>query len=85
MELNMNITKKQKAQIDKVLSKYDDFLNELSALNPKYLPDEEFVNLWSGRRHLENSLYSKIKSVQLEDKYPLQPIGGIKLPNNEGV
>jgi len=81
----MNINDTQKKIIDGVLKKYDDLLNELSGINPNYISDAEYIEIWRGRKTLENDLYSKIQEYNLDKKYPRLPIGGIKLPNNEGV
>ena len=81
----MNINDTQKKIIDGVLKKYDALLDELATVNPDYMSHDKFVELWKGRRDIENDMYSSIQEYNLDKKYPRLRIGGIKLPNNEGV
>jgi hypothetical protein len=78
----MNINDTQKKIIDGVLKKYDALLDELNGINPSYISDSEYVEIWRGRKTLENDLYSKIQEYNLDKKYPRLPIGGWNVPNN---
>ena len=57
----MNITDTQKKIMDGVLEKYDALLDELAELNPNYMSDERYVEIWRGRKDLENDIYSHIQ------------------------
>ena len=79
----MNINDTQKKIIDGVLKKYDALLDELAGLNPNYMSDERYVEIWRGRKDLENDMYSSIQQYNLDNRYPLAPMGGWNIPSKK--
>jgi len=77
----MNITDVQKQIMDRVLKKYDVLLDELATLNPNYMSDSRYIEIWRGRKDLENDMYSHIQEYNLDKKYPRLPMGGMKSYN----
>jgi hypothetical protein len=77
----MNITDTQKKIMDGVLKKYDALLDELAGLNPNYMSDERYVEIWRGRKDLENDIYSHIQEYNLDRTYPRLPLAGMKSYN----
>ena len=79
----MNITDTQKKIMDGVLKKYDALLDELAGLHPNYMSDERYVEIWRGRKDLENDMYSSIQQYNLDNRYPLSPMGGWIIPTKK--
>ncbi len=79
----MNITDTQKKIMDGVLDKYDALLDELAGLNPNYMSDNRYIEIWRGRKDLENDIYSHIQQYNLDKKYPLAPMGGWNIPSKK--
>tara|TARA_Y100001972_G_scaffold91892_1_gene112523 strand:- start:608 stop:853 length:246 start_codon:yes stop_codon:yes gene_type:complete len=79
----MNINDTQKKIIDGVLKKYDALLDELYGVNPSYISDKVFVEIWRGRKDLENDMYSTIQQYNSDNKYPLAPMGGWNTPTKK--
>tara|TARA_Y100001951_G_C11145299_1_gene185986 strand:- start:39 stop:278 length:240 start_codon:yes stop_codon:yes gene_type:complete len=77
----MNITDTQKKIMDRVLDKYDALLDELAGLNPNYMSDSKYIEIFGGRKDLENDIYSHIQQYNLDKKYPRLPLEGMKSYN----
>ena len=79
----MNITDTQKKIMDRVLDKYDALLDELAGLNPNYMSDSKYIEIFGGRKDLENDMYSTIQQYNSDNKYPLAPMGGWNIPTKK--
>ena len=79
----MNITDTQKKIMDGVLKKYDALLDELAGLNPNYMSDSKYIEIFGGRKDLENDIYSHIQQYNLNKKYPRASMGGWNIPTKK--